>query len=158
MGFFVGDDPSELISTIELGDYSGYANRADKMEFSELNLGPVTLIKIAFYLLPLFWYDKIVAENHSVSKYFVLYAIGLAVFYAIYGNDLFARISYYFLEMFTLAFPYFMIYIYRKQKAIAKIVLASFVVFYMATLLIDAEMFFDLQIYEGAKVLGLSVN
>lgn len=107
----------ETMSLVE--KYENYANATYIVnEKSSFGLGAtlVLLIRIA----PFFIYTYVSKKHPEFLKYFVLYFIGLSVYYGFYKFMLITRVTFYlqFMALFVMAYFIYFLFVEKKQYRI----------------------------------------
>ena len=87
---------------------------------SSFGLGAILLLFLR--VLPLFYMEPITNDSPELKKYFILYAIGISIYYSFYKFLLITRFTFYlqFCDLFI--FSSLIIYLWRSRKALNKVV------------------------------------
>lgn len=91
---------------------------------STFGLGAILLLVLR--LVPIFFYYSISKKYPKARKYFILYAIGISIYYSFYKFLLITRFTFYlqFCELFV--FPFFIIWFWKLKGGFGKIVSISY--------------------------------
>lgn len=103
-------------NTINLVDkYQSYANDEDIVnDESTFGLGAILVLLIR--IAPLTVYSYVRKKHPELLKFFVLYFIGLSIYYVFYKYLLITRVTFYlqFLELFVVS--YFLYFLFKEKK------------------------------------------
>lgn len=96
---------------------------------SSFGLGATLVLLIRF--APIILYQKVKKENPILLKYFVLYYIGLSIYYGFYEFLLITRFTFYFqfLEIFVLSYFIYYMTSYKKRYILFGVLYVGFIVF-----------------------------
>ena len=85
---------------------NAYTNTSSTIvnEHSTFGLGALLLLLIR--LMPLCYYNTMLKENRELAKYFVMYYLGLSVYYGFYNYLLITRFTLYFQIFELIVMPY----------------------------------------------------
>lgn len=116
--FFLMDIYGDFLQAIPkynsyIGDDYVFANN------STFGLGAILLLTLR--VVPLFFYQYVVKMFPQSRKYFILYAMGLSIYYSFYKFLLITRFTFYlqFCELFV--FSFLMIYMWHNKNSIFKL-------------------------------------
>ena len=110
--------------------YDHYMNNsAVYNEKSSFGLGAILVLLIRFAPLSIYTYVK---KHHSnLQKYYVLYFIGLGLYYSFYQFLLITRVTFFFqfMELFVLAYFIYFLFVEKKQYRVIGVVYVFLMVF-----------------------------
>lgn len=129
----------------------------DRFVLEKGKFGIGSFLTLLFYLIPLWYYDKITALYPKIKCFFIMMAFGLFVKYMLPGNMFANRVAYYLLFAEVLVIPYFFYYFKRKKKIYSYFVPVLFTLWYIVLFFFDLKEFIMNQIHPGATFLGISV-
>lgn len=106
---------NDTISFVE--KYQSYATD-DRIVNTNSTFGLGAILVLTLRMAPLLIYENIRKRNPNILKYFVMYYIGLSVYYGFYKFMLITRFTFYlqFFEMFVHA--YFIYYMFVKKTSL----------------------------------------
>lgn len=116
--FFLMDIYGDLLMAIP--KYTSYIGD-DHVFADESTFGLGAILLLFLRITPLFFYQGVVAKFPNARKYFILYAIGISIYYSFYKFLLITRFTFYlqFCELFV--FSFLIIYWRRSKITIMKI-------------------------------------
>lgn len=120
--FFILPLFSDLLGM--LSKYEGYSTDSYHSESITFGLGATLLLVVRF--VPLLVYDYIIKNWPSFTKYFVLYYLGLSVYYVFFRYLLITRITFY-LQFFELIVMSIFIYILFSSEKEYKLLGAGYI-------------------------------
>lgn len=97
--------------------YSGYMD-ADNVFAEDSTFGLGATLLLILRLFPLLFYGRICDYYPKAKAYFILYAVGVSIYYSFYKFLLITRFTYYLQFCELLVFPCFMCYLIRSKKGL----------------------------------------
>lgn len=116
--FFLMDIYSDLLSVIP--KYNSYIDD-DHVFADSSTFGLGAMLLLTLRLVPLLLYRKVVTEYPQSRKYFILYALGISIYYSFYKFLLITRFTFYlqFCELFV--FSFLIMYWWRSKRSLNKV-------------------------------------
>lgn len=129
----------------------------DRFTMQVGGIGLASVITIVFYVIIFSQYKKIASLYPQYRVYFVLMAIGAALYYMFPGNMLMERVAYYFLFSEIVVIPLFIKSSYQYHSSVFKLISIIIIVWFVCLFHIDLPSLFENQMNPMSTIMGINI-
>ena len=148
-----------ILSSSSLSAYISFLNylQDDRFVIESGGIGIASLVTIGCYLIVFSRYKYITNNNPNLRIYFLLFSIGVFLYYMLPGNMMVERVSYYFLFSEVIVIPAFIKYTIKSRNVYMKILGPVVLIWLLFMFFYDLPTFFEGQIQLNSSIFNIDL-